>query len=35
MPIYLRRFYYNKLAELKKKEKEEMDKIKQKSKVKR
>jgi hypothetical protein len=35
MPIHLRKFYYNKLVELKKAEKEEVDKVKRKSKVKR
>ena len=35
MPIHLRKFYYNKLVELKKAEKEEIDKVKKKSKVKR
>ena len=35
MPIHLRKFYYNKLVELKKAEKEEVDKVKKKSKVKR
>lgn len=33
MPVHLRRFYFNKLVELKKKESEEYNKIKQKSKV--
>jgi hypothetical protein len=33
MPIHLRKFYFNKLIELKKKEKEEIDTAKQKSKV--
>ena len=27
MPVYLRRFYYQKLVDAKKKEKEEMDKV--------
>jgi hypothetical protein len=34
MPIHLRKFYFNKLMEFKKKEKEEMDKINRKSKPK-
>jgi hypothetical protein len=33
MPVYLRRFYFNKLIELKKKEAEEMKKAQSKSKV--
>ena len=33
MPVYLRRFYFNKLVELKKKEAEEMKKSQSKSKV--
>jgi hypothetical protein len=33
MPTNLRKFYFNKLVELKKQEKEEMDKANQKSKV--
>jgi hypothetical protein len=33
MPLHLRRFYFRKLLESKKKEKEEIDKMQQKSKV--
>jgi hypothetical protein len=33
MPVYLRRFYFNKLVEMKKKEAEEMKKAQSKSKV--